>query len=68
MKFIFDRIVSIVGKNRTRRYPGKSKVKNIYDKLASLTLSQTTNFRLFQLKQFADDNFKFVENGIQLSK
>ena len=33
-----------------------------------LTLYQTTNFRLFQLKEFADDNFKFDENGRKLSK
>ena len=28
-----------------------------------LTLSKTRNFRLFQTKRFADDNFKFDENG-----
>ena len=33
-----------------------------------LTLSQKTNFGLFQLKQFADDNFKFDENGRKFSK
>ena len=33
-----------------------------------LTLSQTTNFRLSKLKEFADDNFKFVENGRKTSK
>ena len=33
-----------------------------------LTLSQTTNFRLFQLKEIADDNSKFDENGRKLSK
>ena len=33
-----------------------------------LTLSQTTNFRLFQMKVFAEDNFKFDENGRKLSK
>ena len=27
-----------------------------------LTLSQTTNFRLFQTEEFADDNFEFDEN------
>ena len=31
-------------------------------KPAVLTLLQTTNFRLFQIK-FADDNFKFDENN-----
>ena len=28
-----------------------------------LTLSKTTNFSLSKLKEFADDNFKFDENG-----
>ena len=28
-----------------------------------LTLSQTSNFRLFQLKEYADDSFNFDENG-----
>ena len=31
------------------------------------TLSQTTDFRLFQT-EFADDNFRFDENGRMLSK
>ena len=34
--------------------------------LTLLTHYQTTNFRLFQ--EFADDNFKFDENGRKLSK
>ena len=34
----------------------------------ALTHYQTTNFRLFQTEEFADDNFKFDENGIKLSK
>ena len=29
---------------------------------------QTMNFRLFQIKDFADDNLKFKENGINLFK
>ena len=33
-----------------------------------LTHYQTTNFRLQNWKEFADDNFKFYENGIKLSK
>ena len=33
-----------------------------------LTLSQTTNFRLSKLKEFADDNFKFYENGKKFFK
>ena len=32
-----------------------------------LTLYQTTNFRLFQIKEFADDNCKFDENGREIS-
>ena len=35
---------------------------------AQLTLSQTTNFGLHQLKEFADNNFKFDENGGKFSK
>ena len=31
-------------------------------------IKQTTNFRLSKLKEFADDNFKFDENGRKLSK
>ena len=34
----------------------------------SLSLSQTTNFRLSKHKEFADDNFKFNENGRKFSK
>ena len=33
-----------------------------------LTLSQTTNFRLFQTEEFADDNFRLDENGRKFSK
>ena len=33
-----------------------------------LTHYQTTNVRLFHLKELADDNFKFEENGRKLSK
>ena len=45
----------------------KGKWENVFQK-SSLTLSQRTNFRLFQLKEFADDNFKFDENGTKFSK
>ena len=34
----------------------------------SLTLCQTTHLRPSELKEFADDNFIFVENGKKLSK
>ena len=37
-------------------------------KIIILTPSQTTNFRLFQLYEFTDDNFKFDENGRKFSK
>ena len=33
-----------------------------------LTLSQTTNFRLFQTERVADDNFKLVDNGSKFSR
>ena len=33
-----------------------------------LTLSQTTNSRLFKTHEFEEDNFKFVENGRKFSK
>ena len=33
-----------------------------------LTLSQTTNFRHIQPKEFADDNFKFDQNNRKFSK
>ena len=35
---------------------------------ATLTHYQTTNFRPFQTKEFADVNFKFDEDGRKLSK
>ena len=38
------------------------------DIFSSLTLSQTTNFRLFQTEEFTDNNFKFDENGRKFSK
>ena len=34
----------------------------------SLTHYQTPNLDSFKLKEFADDNFEFVENGRKLSK
>ena len=37
-------------------------------KLLHLTLSQTTNLDSSKLKEFADDNFKFDENGSKLLK
>ena len=33
-----------------------------------LTLSQTTNFRIFQTERFTDDDFKFDEYGRKFSK
>ena len=40
----------------------------MFSKRGGLTLSKTTNFRLFQLREFADYNFKFDENGREFSK
>ena len=37
-------------------------------KSALLTLSQTTNLDSSKLNEFADNDFKFVENGRKLSK
>ena len=34
----------------------------------TLTLSQTTNFKLFQTVRLIDNNFKFDENGRKFSK
>ena len=39
-----------------------------WGKTLSLTLSQMINFRLFRSKEFADDNFKFDENGRKFSR
>ena len=36
--------------------------------IGCVILSQTTNFILFQTEKFADDNFKFDENGKTFSK
>ena len=33
-----------------------------FSALFQLTLSQTTNFRLLQTKEFAEDNFEFDKN------
>ena len=35
--------------------------------MTRLTHYQTTNFRLFETEEFADDNFKFDQNGRKLS-
>ena len=40
-------------------------MKQVY---VCLIYYQTTNFRLSKLKEFADTNFKFDENGRKLSK
>ena len=37
-------------------------------KTIRLTLSQTSKFRHYQIEEFADDNFKFDENGGKFSK
>ena len=40
----------------------------ICKKFMGMVLSQTMYFRLFKLKEFADNNFKFDENGRKFSK
>ena len=37
-------------------------------RIFNLTLSQMTTLDSFKLKEFADDNFKFDENGRKFSK
>ena len=49
---------------RGDREKAKTHMESKSDKL---TLSQTTNFRLFQIVR-ADDNFKFDENGRKFFK
>ena len=44
---------------------GKMDKMHLHD---TLTLSQTTNYRLSKLKDFAEDNFIFDENGRKSSK
>ena len=39
-----------------------------FEHASVLTLSQRTNFRLFQTGRVADDNFKFDRNGRKFSK
>ena len=34
----------------------------------TLSHSQTTNFRVFQIEEFADDNFQVDENGRKFSR
>ena len=41
---------------------------NLLNSKPSLTLSQTTNFRLFQTEEVSDNSFKFDENGRKFSK
>ena len=43
----------------------KKKVLGLYE---TLTLSQTTNFGLFQVKKIADNNFEFDKMARKLSK
>ena len=38
------------------------------NKFEELTLSQTSNFRLFQTERLGNDNFKFDEKGRKFSK
>ena len=39
-----------------------------YNAGTKLTLSQTTNFRLFQIEVFADNYFRCYENGTEFLK
>ena len=44
------------------------KSKCCYNSQWYLTLSQTTNFRLFQTEEFTDDSFEFDQHGKKFSK
>ena len=50
------------------RYLNEHFLISIFHLRESLNLSQTTNFRLFQTEEFADDNLKFDENRRKLSE
>ena len=76
-----DRVEDIVGKGENAEYQHFLLFfQNVFKRLLSrglfkfglcgkeLTHYQTTNFRLFKLKESADDNFKFDENGRKFSK
>ena len=55
-------------KNQSLFGKGLSVYYFLYHKWSYLSLYQTTNFRLFQNEEFADNNFKFDKNGRKLSK
>ena len=52
--------------NGVNPFPNKKTLD--WTKLKALTHYQTTDFRLFKMKEFADDNFKFDKNERKLSK
>ena len=62
----FTRPVGVYVLARKFTWKKKSELHSKYN--VPLTLSQTTNFRLFQIERFADDNFEFEENGRKFSK
>ena len=43
-------------------------IGDFYWRSTTLSLSQTTNFRIFQTEELADDNFILDENGRKFSK
>ena len=57
LKFDLERSENMVGKGENAGY-----------RIKELTLFQMTNFKLFQLKQFTDNNSKFDENVRKLYK
>ena len=74
LKFILGRIENIVGKGENAGYQHFLLFPQSFQKVSyaglgkELTLSQTTNFRVLQTKGFADNNFKFDENGRKFTK
>ena len=75
MEFVSDRIENNYEKrsifslphNVFQRLPGKSS-SNLGMYGTRLTLSQMTKFNSYKLKESADDNFKFDENGRKFLK
>ena len=59
---------SAVGNIQDLRKDYSKMKKSWHTTILNLILSQTTNFRPFQLKEFADDNFKFYDNGRKFSR
>ena len=67
---IYDQYIYILTHSLTHHFETvpNSNTLQMTSEMWLLTHYQTTNFGLFKLEEFADDNFKFDENGRKLSK